>query len=164
MSSTFSISLAPCLIRRLVPREPADSIAPAAADTTAPAVADSIAPAVDVPAGPLGWHRPLWDPFVPTALGWLSWHTPYLPVSDGGLGAVARILGDAGTSPTPLVLRDGVPLGTGHVLADDPALRGFNWVNSSCGKTIDKIGQDSLAKMVNVFYFLEFMFYCFHDS
>ena len=36
MSSTFSISFAPCLIRRLVPREPADSIAPGTAKTERP--------------------------------------------------------------------------------------------------------------------------------
>jgi hypothetical protein len=32
------------------------------------------------------------------------------------------ILAEAGTSPVPLIVRDGIPVGTGHVLADDPSL------------------------------------------
>jgi hypothetical protein len=43
-------------------------------------------------------------------------------VSDGGLGAAAVMLAEGGTDRIPLVTRDGVPLATGHVLADDPAL------------------------------------------
>jgi energy-coupling factor transport system substrate-specific component len=70
----------------------------------------------------MGWRRPLWTPFAPAALNWLGWYSPWVPVSDGGLGAAARVLGEAGTSPNPMFTRDGIPLGTGHVLADDPVL------------------------------------------
>ncbi len=69
-----------------------------------------------------GWRRSLWTPFAPTALTWLNWYSPWIPVSDGGLGAPAVVLGEAVTSPTPMFTRDGIPVGTGHVLADDPVL------------------------------------------
>lgn len=69
-----------------------------------------------------GWRRSLWTPFAPTALTWLNWYSPWVPVSDGGLGASAVVLGEAGTSSVPMFTRDGIPVGTGHVLADDPAL------------------------------------------
>ncbi len=69
-----------------------------------------------------GWQRSLWTPFAPTALTWLNWYSPWVPVNDGGLGAPAVVLGEAGTSPVPMFTRDGIPVGTGHVLADDPAL------------------------------------------
>jgi len=69
-----------------------------------------------------GWRRSLWTPFAPTALTWLNWYSPWVPVSDGGLGASAVVLGEAGTSYSPMFLRDGIPVGTGHVLADDPVL------------------------------------------
>jgi len=70
----------------------------------------------------MGWRRPLWTPFAPTALNWLHWYSSWVPVSDGGLGAAAVVLGEAGTSPNPMFTRDGIPVGTGHVLADDPVL------------------------------------------
>ena len=69
-----------------------------------------------------GWVRPLWTPFAPTALADLNWYSPWVTTSDGGLGAPARIIGEAVTSISPLYLRDGIPVGTGHVLADDPSL------------------------------------------
>ncbi len=69
-----------------------------------------------------GWHRSLWTPFAPTALTELNWYTPWVPVNDGGLGASAVVLGEAGTSSSPMFIRDGIPVGTGHVLADDPVL------------------------------------------
>jgi hypothetical protein len=69
-----------------------------------------------------GWRRSLWTPFAPTALTWLNWYSPWVPVNDGGLGASAVVLGEAGTSSSPMFVRDGIPVGTGHVLADDPAL------------------------------------------
>ena len=70
----------------------------------------------------MGWTRALWTPFAPTALDWLDWYSTWVPVTDGGLGAQAVILGEATTSPVPMFTRDGIPVGTGHVLADDPSL------------------------------------------
>jgi hypothetical protein len=69
-----------------------------------------------------GWQRPLWTPFAPTALNWTDWYSGWLPVVDGGVGSQSVLMGEATTSRVPLVTRDGVPLGTGHVLADDPSL------------------------------------------
>jgi len=68
-----------------------------------------------------GWRRPLWTPFSPTGLGWADWYSSWLPVTDGGLGASSVLLNEAGTSRVPLITRDAVPLGTGHVLTDDPS-------------------------------------------
>jgi hypothetical protein len=70
----------------------------------------------------MGWKRPLWKPFAPTALNWLDWYSNWVPVIDGGLGAPAVVLGEATTSSVPMFTRDGIPVGTGHVLADDPTL------------------------------------------
>ena len=69
-----------------------------------------------------GWRRGLWHPFSQSLLDLLAWHGDFVPVADGGLGATARILGEFSTSPRPLLMRAGIPLGTGHVLADDPGL------------------------------------------
>ncbi len=92
----------------------------------APAVAapDSVVrrPPAPEPAGPLGWKRPLWEPFAPTFLDWAKWYSPLAVYRDGGVGAQARVLGEAGAAAGPLVVRDGIPLGTGHALADDPWL------------------------------------------
>ncbi len=66
------------------------------------------------------WQRPLWVPFLGTLTEELLHRSPFLPVTDGGLGAPALVLG-AGTG-RPLFTLDGIPLGTGHALADDPAL------------------------------------------
>jgi hypothetical protein len=105
---------------------PADSTATAAAATTAatPATATSTA-AAPAPTGPHGWRRALWNPFDPTYLAWAERRSPWLAYADGGTGAQARLVGEAGTSAMPLVVRDGVPLGTGHVLADDVWLVGI---------------------------------------
>ncbi len=125
------------------------ALAPAVADTlaAAPAAADSTAggrrrpqpPPADQPAAPpksgpatLGWKRPLWQPFTRHALEWLDWHSPRVVVAEAGTGAPAYVLGEAGTSPLPLVTVDGVPWGTGHALADDPWLipqQGLRWTD-----------------------------------
>ena len=68
------------------------------------------------------WLRDVWEPYAPTIMDELSWRSAWLPQTDGGLGAAAMILGEASTSPVPEFQRDGVPLGTGHILADDPWL------------------------------------------
>jgi hypothetical protein len=83
--------------------------------------------------GPLGWRRSLWVPFFPTFLAWAEQSSPWLTSVDGGVGASARLSGEAGTSPSPLVVRDGVPLGTGHALADDPWLVGLEGVEIAPG-------------------------------
>jgi hypothetical protein len=69
-----------------------------------------------------GWKRPLWEPFAESAFDWLNWYAPHVVLRDGGVGAMTMILGEGGTSPYPVFLRDGIPLGTGHVLTDDPGL------------------------------------------
>lgn len=74
------------------------------------------------PAAAFGWQRPLWEPFARTGLEWLKWRSNLVPIIDGGLGASAMILGEAGTDPHPVVVRDGIPVGTGHALVDDPWL------------------------------------------
>ena len=51
-------------------------------------------------------------------------------VAEAGTAAPAYVLGEASTSPAPLVTVDGVPWGTGHALADDPWLtpqQGLRW-------------------------------------
>ena len=80
------------------------------------------AAALSGPAAAHGWQRALWTPFARTALEWLHWYSTRVPVVDGGLGAPSVVLGEAGTSWNPLFFRDGIPLGTGHVLTDDAAL------------------------------------------
>ncbi len=96
-------------------------------------VPDSLTTPIDRPRSPVsdssrrametkGWRRPLWTPFAPTALTWLNWYSPWILVNDGGLGAPAVVIGEAGTSRVPMFTRDGIPVGTGHVLADDPVL------------------------------------------
>ncbi len=103
------------------------AIAPAVAAAPADSSAASARPAPP-PApilGPRGWRRALWNPFDPTYLAWAERRSPWLATSDGGTAAQARLVGEAGTSPMPLVVRDGVPLGTGNVLADDAWLVGI---------------------------------------
>ncbi len=80
--------------------------------------------AADTAAAPpaTGWQRPLWEPFTPTFLDWIQRDSPWLGSVDGGVGASSRLTGETGAAP--LVVRDGVPLGTGHILADDPWLVG----------------------------------------
>ncbi len=69
-----------------------------------------------------GWRRGLWHPFSQSLVDQLGWSGNLVPIRDGGLGASVRILGEVSTSPYPIVMRDGLPLGTGHVLADNPGL------------------------------------------
>jgi hypothetical protein len=69
-----------------------------------------------------GWRRSLWTPFATTGLHWANWYSAWLPVVDGGVGSTSVLINEAGTSRVPLITRDAVPLGTGHVLADDPSL------------------------------------------
>lgn len=99
-------------------RADADLPTPPAAPESA--AADSLAPPL-VPASglPHGWTRPLWEPFTPTFLAWVERDAPWLAYVDGGVGGAARLLGEAGATSSPLVVRDDVPVGTGHVLADD---------------------------------------------
>jgi len=69
-----------------------------------------------------GWQRPVWQPFAESALQWLNWNSSHVVLRDGGVGAMTMILGEGGTTPYPVFLRDGIPMGTGHFLADDPGL------------------------------------------
>lgn len=116
----------------------ADTLAsptPAAADSLAapePAAADTLAgPSAPAARGPRGWQRPLWEPFTPTFLAWAERDGPWLPYIDGGVGAGARLVGEGGATSPPLVVRDGVPVGTGHLLADDFWLVGREGVAAS---------------------------------
>jgi len=110
---------------------PSDTTTTAAVDTAG--VVRTAVPATG-PAAAHGWRRPLWDPFARTALERLKWHSNRVPVIDGGLGAPAVILGDVGTAWNPLVLRDGIPIGTGHILTDDP------WLIPTEGLSVDESG------------------------
>ena len=68
------------------------------------------------------WRRPLWEPYAPTLLDELAWRSNWLVHRDGGLGSATMILGEMSTTALPRVEWDGVPVGTGHILADDPLL------------------------------------------
>ncbi len=92
----------------------------AESDSATAAAGEAAAPAVGGAVAAHGWQRPLWTPFARTALEWLGWYSDRVPVVDGGLGAPAVILGEAGTAWNPLVVRDGIPVGTGHIMVDDP--------------------------------------------
>jgi hypothetical protein len=96
----------------------------ATAQETSEANSDSSAiadvPAIhEKPVYPLGWQRPLWRPYLGTIVEEIHHHSPFVAVVDGGLGAPVMVLGAAGSSTRPLFVRDGIPLGTGHALADD---------------------------------------------
>jgi uncharacterized membrane protein len=97
---------------------------PAPADSLSTVATDSVmaAPGPVVPAGPNGWKRPLWNPFSGTTVRWLHNRTNWVTMTDGGLGSLTMVLGEANTSAVPLILRDGIPQGTGHRMADDPGL------------------------------------------
>ncbi len=100
-----------------------DTIPTALPDTLPGVLPDSLfAPLVGRGAGPERWQRPLWDPFSATLMSYLDRRTAWVPVTDGGLGAMAMILGEASTSYAPTILREGLPIGTGHRLTDDPWL------------------------------------------
>lgn len=106
-------------------------------------------PVISGPAKAFGWQRPLWTPFARTALEWLGWNSRFAPVIDGGLGAPAVVLGEASTASNPLFVRDGIPVGTGHVLADDP------WLVPTAGLVFSQVrdgrdgwgGQGGLVEM-----------------
>ncbi len=98
---------------------------PADPDSLAVRPAGTVSPADEASqraAETMGWKRNLWLPFAPTALNWLNWYSSWVPVTDGGLGASSVVLGEGNTSVSPMFVRDGIPVGTGHVLADDPSL------------------------------------------
>jgi hypothetical protein len=128
--------------------------AAAAADTTGlPAPADSVSvAAMEQGTGPraqLGWRRPLWEPYAPSVVQWLEWRSSWVTVRDGGLGSAAVILGEASTSPNPAFERDGVPVGTGHALADDPWLvtnQGLRVSRSGTGPDL-RTGHDGLVAL-----------------
>ncbi len=111
---------------------PLDSMGVVAVDTL------EVVPVVDhFPKGPNGWHRPLWEPFSSSMVSWLDTRTNWIPVVDGGLGAMTLILGEATTSVVPLILRDGIPQGTGHRMTDDPQMisnQGLVFVQQKMGR------------------------------
>ncbi len=98
--------------------------------TDATAVVDTV---LSAPAMAFGWQRPLWTPFARTSLEWLNWNSNLAPISDGGVGAQSVILGEAGTTWNPAFSRDGIPVGTGHVLTDDP------WLTPTEGLVVDRL-------------------------
>ncbi len=98
------------------------SIADAPADSTNAETVTSPVMPLDGASLAFGWERPLWTPFAESALQWLNWYSPQIVMRDGGVGAMTMILSEGGTSPFPVFLRDGIPLGTGHILTDDPGL------------------------------------------
>ncbi len=112
----------------------------ASADSTAMAPADSLDSIhleETAALGPNGWKRPLWDPFSSSMTSWLDKRTNWIPVVDGGLGAMTMVLGEANTSYAPTILRDGIPLGTGHRMTDDPQLvsnQGLVFVQQKMGR------------------------------
>lgn len=91
------------------------------------------ASAVSGPEAAFGWQRGLWTPFARTGLEWLTWHSNLLPIIDGGLGAPVIVLGETSTSQQPLVWRDGLLNGTGHIMADSP------WLTPIAGLELDKL-------------------------
>lgn len=95
---------------------------PAIVDAQEAATPDSVRVSVPDTTGVNGWQRGLWHPFSQSLLERLAWRGDLVPISDGGLGSPIRIMGEVSTSPQPLFTRNGLPLGTGHILADDPAL------------------------------------------
>jgi hypothetical protein len=144
--ATATLAAAPGLAQESPPET--GVVVPAVADTAAAVTAapdTSIVSAavepVPVPGpapvsavgGAPGWTRPLWQPFNPTWLAWADRESPWLTFVDGGVGATSRLSGEGGTSPMPLVVRDGVPLGTGHVLADDAWFVGIEGVTATAG-------------------------------
>ncbi len=97
-----------------------DTLETAAVDSVLAPQTDMVVSAPDTSVH--GWTRGLWHPFSQSLVDFLAWHGDFIPVQDGGLGAPVRILGEVSTTPYPLVMRAGLPLGTGHILADDPGL------------------------------------------
>jgi len=135
-------SLMPLLVPRLVSLKKPALVAQAGAILVVAVlvIAPTMSSAEVGPDGS-GWQRPLWQPFARTAVEWLQWRSGFMPLVDGGLGASAVLLGEAGTSWSPLFVRDGIPLGTGHILTDDP------WLLSTAGLSAERIsfGQDGFG-------------------
>jgi hypothetical protein len=108
----------------------ADSLLMAVADTLLqPAMPDPAAGAPDslqresaLPVDRPWGRRPPWRPFDANLLTALARHTFWTVDLDGGFGSRVILQHEFDTSPTPLLARDGVPLGTGHRWADDPWL------------------------------------------
>ncbi len=143
-----------------------DSMVMAPGDTLSHAEVDSLTlpDAVSLPVpGPHGWKRPLWNPFSATTIQWLNNRTNWVPVTDGGLGGMTVILGEANTSVSPMFLRDGIPQGTGHRLADDPWLvsnqavvlvqqkTGRDWSGGTDGVVNMATDEKDLAKAVSFY-------------
>jgi hypothetical protein len=129
---TFIVCVLACLLAAVpAGAEPAGE-APAESlqvSSLAPVLPDSTPPAPTAPWG----RRPLWNPFAGNAVELLAREGPWLVRSDGGFGSRLVLCGEAGTSPAPLFLRDGVPVGTGHRWADDP------WVVPLTGLTVTSL-------------------------
>ncbi|MFT5316060.1 MAG: hypothetical protein ACI9UK_001900, partial [Candidatus Krumholzibacteriia bacterium] len=89
------------------------------------------------PEAAFGWKRQLWRPFASTGIEWLTRNSNLLPIIDGGLGAPVIILGEASTSLQPLVLRDRILNGTGHIMADNP------WLTPTAGLELEKLNHGS---------------------
>ena len=69
----------------------------------------------------------------------------------GGLGAPVFLAGEGGVTGNPTFLRDGVPLGTGHALLDDPWLvpnQGLDVAAISLGPSISA-GTDGAVSLVS---------------
>jgi len=124
------VAAAPDSTRRMVP-DLGDTVATATLPDQAASI-DSLGLARSGPAEAFGWRRPLWTPFARTGLDWLHRYSRLVPIIDGGLGASAVVLGEAGTANT-IFLRDGIPIGTGHQLADDL------WLVPTAGLVLDEI-------------------------
>ncbi len=71
-----------------------------------------------------------WDPFPGTIAERLGRETFFIPLLDGGFGARLMLRHEAGTSPNPVFVRDGLVLGVGHRWADDP------WTVAFTGQTL----------------------------
>ena len=103
------------------------------------------------PAAAFGWQRPLWEPYAKTIVQELDWRSSYLPVTAGGLGAPVFLAGEGCVTGNPTFLRDGVPLGTGHALLDDPWLipnQGLDVAGISLGPSLSA-GTDGAVSLVS---------------
>ena len=64
--------------------------------------------------------REAWVPFAVDLPELLGRATPLVPMLDGAFGASLLFLHEPGDAVVPAVTRDGLPLGVGHLWADDP--------------------------------------------
>ncbi len=148
------------------PPLPKSAVSTAGVDTLATSAADSlfiensIEPKI---MGVNGWARPLWNPFSTSTVAWLNNRTSWVTLTDGGLGAATIIIGEGNTSSSPMFLRDGIPQGTGHILADDPWLVsnhsvvlaqqkfGRDWTGGTDGVINFQTDEKDLAKAVSFY-------------